>query len=119
MDQNLCKKEFPVTPFLGILSYLAQDFILALVWLAGAILARATRQQHPKVSRFTLIALAIFFVETLVSAFANLYLPLMLGDRGWTISQLQIWISLQNGLFSLIRAAAWCFILAAIFGKRD
>ena len=100
-------------------SYITQYFIVALVWLAGAILALTSRRQHPKASRFTLIAIAIFFVESLVGTYVNLYVPFMLRDRGWTNSQLQMYFPLLGILLSLIRAVAWGFILAAIFSRRD
>jgi hypothetical protein len=109
----------PMTTFPGaLIAALAQYFIVALVWLAGAILAVITWQQHPKASRYTLIALAIFFIEFLVS-YTSIYVSSTLSDQGWTIGQLQIWYFCQNGFLSLIQAAAWGFIFAAIFGRRD
>jgi len=105
--------------FLGALvAALVQYFIVVLVWMTGAILALTTWRQHPKASRYTLIALAIFFMEFLVS-YISTYVSSTLSDRGWNIGQLQIWYFCQNGLLSLIQAAAWGFIFAAIFGRRD
>jgi hypothetical protein len=104
----------------GLTSYLTQHFVVALVWLAGAILAIVTWRQHPRVSRLTLIALAIFFVESGVSTYANLYLPFMLRDRGWTNSRLAVlYYPLASALLSVIQAAGWGLILAAIFARRD
>ena len=109
-----------MTQLLGtLIGFLTQHFIVALVWLAGAILAVASWGQHPRVSRFTLIAIAIFFVESLVGTYANLYVPFMLRDQGWTNSQLQMYFPLLGILSSLIRAVAWGFILAAIFSRRE
>ncbi len=78
-----------MTQLLGTFtSYLAQYFLVALVWLVGVILSIASWQRHPRASRLTLIAVAILFVTSLVSTYTSLYLPLLLRDRGWTDSQL-------------------------------
>jgi len=109
-----------MTQILGTLtSYLSQYFFIALVWLVGAILAIVSWQKHPRVSRLTLIAIAIFLVESLVGTYANLYVPLMLRDRGWTNGQLSLYYPFLAIVFSLIEAVAWGFILAAIFSRRD
>ncbi len=110
-----------MTLILGILtSFLAQYFLVALVWLVGAILSILSWQRHPKVSRLTLIAIAIFLVTSLVGTYTSLYLPLLLRDRGWTNSQLAaVYYPLHSIVVSLIQAVAWGFILAAIFTKRD
>ena len=97
----------------------SQYFIVALVWLAGVILALASQRRHPKASQFTLIAIAIFFVESLVGAYINLYVPFILRDRGWIDAQLQMYFPFLGILLSLIRAAAWGFIFAAIFSRRE
>ena len=101
-------------------SYLAQYFVVAMVWLVGVILSIVYWQRHPKVSRLTLTALAIFFVESMVSAYANLYVPLMLRDQGWTNGQLgTLYYPIKSVVASLIQAVAWGLILAALFGRRD
>ena len=100
--------------------FLSQYFVVSLVWLVGAILAIVYRKRNPKASRFTLIAIAIFLVEALVSTFASLSIPLMLRDRGWTNDQLAtLYFGIQSIVASLMQAVAWGFILAAIFSKRD
>ena len=104
----------------ALTSYLAQYFVVVMVWLTGAILAIVSRQQHPRASRLTLIAIAIFLVESWVSTYANAYVPFMLRDQGWTNSRLTIlYYPLKSLVTSLMQAVAWGFILAAIFGKRD
>jgi len=99
--------------------YLTQYFVVGMAWLVGAILSIVYWQRHPKVSRLTLIAIAIFLVESLVSTFFNLYVPFMSQDRGLTSGPLDWYYSLYNIVASLMKAAAWGFILAAIFGRRD
>jgi hypothetical protein len=100
--------------------FFSENFVVGLVWLVGAILAIVYRKRNPKASRFTLIAIAIFLVEALVSAFTSLSVPLMLRDRGWTNDQLaNLYFGLQSIVASLMRAVAWGFILAAIFSRRD
>ena len=100
-------------------SYLAQYFIVSMVWLAGAILSIIYWQRHPKVSRLTLIAIAIFLVASLVSTYTNLYLPILLRDLGWTDGQLTLYYPLHSIVVSLSQAVGWGFILAAIFTRRD
>jgi hypothetical protein len=100
-------------------SYLTQYFVVGMAWLVGAILSIVYWQRRPKVSRLTLIAIAIFLVESLVSTFLNLYIPFMSQDRGLTIGLVGWYFSLYNIVASLMQAAAWGFVLAAIFSKRD
>lgn len=99
--------------------YLSQYFIVGMVWLVGVILSMVYWRRQPKVSRLTLIAIAIFLVGSLVSTYAVVYVPLMSRDRGWTSAQLSLYFSLFNIVASLMYAVGWGFILAAIFGRRD
>ncbi|HLO33880.1 MAG TPA: hypothetical protein VK249_32330 [Anaerolineales bacterium] len=100
-------------------SYLSHYFVVGLAWLAGMILAIVYWRRNPKVSRFTLIAIVIFLVESCSSSYVGLYLPLRSRDWGLTGTQLGLYLSLFNILASLMSAVAWGFILAAIFGRRD
>jgi hypothetical protein len=110
-----------MTQIIGTLAaYLGQHFIVALVWLAGAILSLSYRKRYPKVSGRTLIGLAILFAESVISTYVNLYVPLMLRDQGWSDAQLTIsFFPIAGVVESLIQAVGWGFIFAAIFGKRD
>ena len=98
-------------------SLLIQSPIL-LVWLAGFILALVYWRRHPRASLFTVIALVIFLVETLVDTYLNLWLPLMLSERGMGAVQLGQIYMIKGILTAIIGAVAWGLIVAAIFSGR-
>lgn len=100
-------------------AYIAQHFIIALVWIVAAILSLSHWRRHPNVSRLTLTAILIFFAESLASICANSYLPFMLRDAGWANGIPTLYFSLTGMISSVIRAMAWSFIVAAIFSQRD
>ena len=98
-------------------SLLFQSPIL-LVWLAGFILAVVYWRRHPRASLFTVIALVIFVVETLVDSYLNLWLPLMLSEQNMGAIQIgQIYI-VKGILTAIIGAVAWGLLVAAIFSGR-
>ncbi len=102
----------------ALTTYIAQYFIIALVWIVAAVLSLAYWRRHPKVSRLTLIAIAIFFVESLASVCGISYLPFMLRDAGWANGIPSLFFTLTGMISSVTRAVAWSFIVAAIFSQR-
>jgi len=100
-------------------AYFSDYFVVGMIWLVGAILSIVYWRRHPKVSRLTLIAIAIFLVESLLSTYAMIYMPAMSRERGLTNVQLSLYYLLYTIVASLMQAVAWGFILAAIFGRRD
>jgi hypothetical protein len=100
-----------------LFSMMVQSPIL-LVWLAGFILAAVHWRRHPRVSLLTVIALAIFLVETLVNTYLNLWLPLMLSERGVAAVQIGQLFAAKGILTSIIGAVAWGLLIAAIFSGR-
>jgi hypothetical protein len=100
-----------------LFSYLVQSPIL-LVWLAGFILAAVHWRKHPQVSLLTVIALAIFLIEALVDTYLNMWLPLMLSERGMAAMQIGQFFTAKGILTSIIGAVAWGLLIAAIFSGR-
>ena len=98
-------------------SLLLQSPIL-LVWLAGFILALVDWRRHPRRSLFTVIALAIFLIETLVDTYLNMWLPLLLSERNLEAAQISQLFLIKGMLTSIIGAVAWGLIVAAIFSGR-
>ena len=101
-----------------LFSYLVQSPIL-LVWLAGFILAIAYWRRHPRVSLLTVIALVIFLLESVVSTYLNLWLPLLLSKRGIATLQMGQILVIKGIVASIILAVAWGLLIAAIFGGRQ
>jgi hypothetical protein len=100
-----------------LFAYLVQSPIL-LVWLAGFILAAVHWRKHPRVSLLTVIALAIFLIEGLVDTYLNLWLPLMLSERGMAAVQMGQFFTAKGIVTSIIGAVAWGLVVAAIFSGR-
>jgi hypothetical protein len=114
-------KEFAMEPSDRILPLLASLLLqspILLVWLAGFILAVVYWRRHPRVSLFTVIALVIFLVETLVDSYLNLWLPLMLSERGMGAVQLGQFYMIKGFVSAIIGAVAWGLLVAAIFSER-
>jgi hypothetical protein len=104
---------------IAIFSNLLVQLPVILVWLVGVILSLSYWRRHPKVSRFTLIAIAVLFVESLAGTYLSLYLPLTLSERGWNSGRLGILLSTVGFARALVRAVSWGLLLAAIFARRD
>jgi hypothetical protein len=98
-------------------SLLFQSPIL-LVWFAGFILALVYWRRHPRASLFTIIALVIFLVETLVDTYLNLWLPFQLSERNIAAGQIGQIYMVKGIVTSIIGAVAWGLIVAAIFSGR-
>ena len=104
---------------LAVFSNLLVQLPVILVWLVGSILSLSYWRRHPRVSRLTLIAIAVLFVESLAGTYLSFGLPLMLSERGWHSSRLGIFLSTVGFVRALVRAGSWGLLLSAIFGRRD
>ena len=100
-------------------AYVTQYFIIALVWMVAAVLSLSYWRRHPRVSRLTLIAIVIFFAESLASTCANWYLPIMLHNTGRADDIPSLYYTITGIVSSVMLAVAWGFIIAAIFSQRD
>jgi hypothetical protein len=100
-----------------LVSYLGL-FPTLLVWLTGFILASVYWRRHPRVSLLTVISLAIFLVEALVSTYLNLWLPLILSEHSIETTQIGLIFAIKGIVTSIILAVAWGMLVAAIFGER-
>jgi hypothetical protein len=89
-----------------------------LVWLAGIVLAINYRHRYPRASLFTLIALLIFFVRSIIGTFLSIWLPLMLHSRGLNASGIGVLLLGNNVISALVAALAWGLLIAAIFSRR-
>lgn len=92
---------------------------LILVWLVGIVLAVTRWQRHPKVSMLALIALILTLLETIVSNFLSIWLPIMLTEQGTSATQIGTIFGVWRFIASLVGAVIWGLVLAAIFRWRD
>ncbi len=99
-----------------IINSLLMQVPVFLVWLVGLVLALVRWKRHPKVSLLTCIAFVMFFAEIPFFFYLNFYLD-------WKmlvpISSLELVSTVINIIESLISAAAWGLLLAAVFGWRS
>ena len=92
---------------------------LFLVWLVGIVLAVTRWQRHPKVSMLALIALVLTLLETIISNFLSIWLPIMLTEQGTSATQIGTIFGIWRFIASLVGAVIWGLVLAAIFRWRD
>lgn len=90
-----------------------------LVWFVAFILSLVFWRRHPKVSLLTVVALAILFVQSLVGTWLSMWLPLVLNERGMSLSQIGLISGARGVLASLISCVAWVLLVIAIFGWRE
>jgi hypothetical protein len=100
------------------ISSLLIQFPLLLVWLVGIILSLFFWRQYPRASLFTLIAIALLFIEQIITTFLSMWLPLTLSNAGWGSGRLGMLLSMIGAGGSIIQAIAWGLLLGAIFGWR-
>jgi hypothetical protein len=101
------------------LAVIAGSLPVIIVWVIGITLALSRWRLHPQVSQFALIAFVVMIVLTVANRTLNLWLPLMMHDRGTEPGQIrQISIAIAM-VTQLVSAAAWAMALCAVFGWRD
>ncbi len=100
------------------LSALAVQLPIFLVWLIGLILAIVFWKKHPRVSLFATVGISGLFILTLVTTYLNLWLPLMLHERGVSAAQIGVTLGVKGIVTSVFSAIFWGFIIGAILGWR-
>ena len=102
------------------LGSLAAQLPVLLVWVAGAALALAHWRRHPRVSLLTLVGLGILMTNALVGTFLSVWLPMTARQEwGMSIQRMGYVLATVGFARSLIGAAGWSLVLAAIFTGRD
>jgi hypothetical protein len=101
-----------------VLSQLAIQVPLMLVWLVGMVLALTWWQRAPKVAAVTCVACALFLVDTLIGSVLSATLPAMLIERGQSTSQIGVAFAVIGTIRSLLHTVLWCGVLFAIFSGR-
>ena len=103
----------------GTVSNVLIQLPMLLAWLVGVVLSLFNWRRQPRISLLTLSAIALLFVELIVSTYLNLWLPITLSNKGWNMGQLSLLLPVIGAGESLVRAVAWGLLLAAIFGWRS
>ena len=91
---------------------------VVIVWLIGVILAISRWRSHPQVSLFVIIAFVVMMGAAVVSRVTAMWAPMMMRERGWSMSEVGTIITSINIAYALINATAWALVLCAIFGWR-
>jgi hypothetical protein len=91
---------------------------LFLVWLAGIALAVRSWRRQGTISLLTVIAIGLASVNSLLATYLDLWLPILLEQRGWAVGQIGIAYAAAGVFQSLLLAASWGLVLTAIFGWR-
>lgn len=102
----------------AILMFLFDYFPILIVWLVGLVLAVIHRNNYPQVARLTIIAVAIFFMVSLVNSYVSRMLPIWLNRRGFTAAEMIPVFTIRNLVVSVVSAFGWGFVIAAIFSGR-
>lgn len=102
----------------GVLGPFLFELPVYLVWLIGIILAVIYWQRQPRVALLTLIALVLFFADSLVGGFLSVRLPLMLREQRVGIRLVTLFAAVRGIVQVLVSVVAWGLVLAAIFGGR-
>ena len=95
--------------------YLPQLPVLA-VFLVGIGVALAFWQRHPTVSLLALIAFVTPFLTTLVGTHLSYWLPRTLIEQSRPVSHVAATLAAVSGVRSLLSAAAFALLVAAVFG---
>ena len=90
-----------------------------IAWTVGVVLAITNWRKHPRVSLFTVIALAIFATSALCGTGVSVPTTTSAMRGEIEVAQLGSLLLASNLAFALLNAVAWGFLLAAIFRWRD
>lgn len=100
-----------------LISMVAANILMYLVWLTGIILACKTWKRNPKASLFTLLAIVFLFVFNLTSIFLSA-LPIALRDSDYSMVRIATLTGIAHVVLSILSAGSWGLLLAAIFIER-
>lgn len=92
---------------------------ILVVWLVIAVIAILRRQRHPKVSLFVVLALVIFLMRLVAGTWLSMWMPMILRDRDMPMGRIGAIMGGSQFALSLVGAAAWGLIAAAIFRGRQ
>src|SRR5262244_1302505 len=109
----------PMEALIPTLSAIAISTPAIIVWAIGIVLALSRWRRHPRVSQFALVAFALMIGATVVIRALYLWLPIVMRNRGWSTSEFGTFSAAIGIVSTLINAAAWAFVICAIFGWRD
>ncbi|MBN2007176.1 MAG: hypothetical protein JXA21_27745 [Anaerolineae bacterium] len=91
---------------------------LYLIWAVGIILALKYWDTYPKTALLTVVALAIFFVQALVSNVLNVWLPQKALSKEMSAKQVSSVVSARGIVSLIVSTIAWGLLIAAIFVER-
>ena len=104
--------------FIAVLSSLAIQSPLLILYLAGIVIALIRWARHPRTSLFTILALGVLLVLAITNTFVYTLLPTYFFGGEQTLSQRFTIFYLIGIIINLLHATAFGFLLAAIFGER-
>ncbi len=99
--------------FVASLSSLLVQLPVFLVWFAGILVGIIRWPKHPKVSRLITVAVALFFLGSVVSTFINAWVPYNLDHQ--QIAQV---FMIKGLIHSLLDAVLWGIVFVAVFAWR-
>jgi hypothetical protein len=102
----------------GILMQLVTRSPLFLTWTVAVVFALVRWKKHPAVSALVLIAVAVFFVQAIVAAWAA-FLPVSLSRAGRSHAEVGVIMSVYGWATTFVSTACWALVVAAIFGWRS
>jgi hypothetical protein len=103
----------------NILSVLAINIPVYLVWIIAFIIAIVNIKNYPKVSLLTITSVIILFIVNVLSSIFTCLMPLIYKDYGWSTATVGLIMGTINITRSFVTALAWALIIGAIFGWRN
>lgn len=91
-----------------------------LVMIVGIVLSLQYSHRFPRAARLSLLGFSILLLNSLVGTYLSQMLPKFLFEQGSSAESIGLVLGLRAVIQSLISAAGFGFLLAAIFsGRRD
>ena len=100
------------------LSQLAVRIPVLIVYGVAIALAVARWNRHPQVSMYVVIAMSVLTLELLSGTVLSTVLPMKLHESGRSAAQIGVVFAVWGIVTSVISAACWGLIIAAIFSAR-
>ena len=102
----------------GVVGSLATQVPMIAVLVVGIVLALMNRQRLGRASTLALIGLVLFLADMIVGTGLSVLIPALANEQGWSVNQMGVIFGATSILRSLVAAAAFGCLLAAIFGRR-
>lgn len=103
---------------LALMTQLAMHVPTLVVWAIAAGLALHRWQRHPRASLLVVLAMTVFFLETVAGVYLSTVLPMRMHERGAGVAEIGRIFAMWGAVRSLVDAGGWAMLIVALFGAR-